>query len=102
MRIILSPQASNVTRLTLKKEGDTLTINGVELDFSVIPDGATLPAEGISHPCVLGDVSRVDGEIHVTVLYHQAVDARQIERFPEPLIGAPDGVLIINGVIQYA
>ena len=34
--------------LVLSKLGDTLTINGEIYDFAALPEGATLPREGVA------------------------------------------------------
>ena len=46
MHITLNPQRRD-DALDVSKSGDTLTINGSAYDFSVIPNGATLPASAV-------------------------------------------------------
>ena len=71
--------------LTLSVEGDTLTINGEGFDFSGIPEGATLPAEAITSEYIMGDVSRIDREINICVLFPITANASEAARFPEPI-----------------
>jgi hypothetical protein len=92
MHITLSPQRRDDT-LTVVKTGEVLTINGDEIDFSVIPDGATLPAEASPHPFVVGPVERIDGVLRLTLLLPHGPNASQSVRFPAPLIDPPDGPL---------
>lgn len=92
MIINLSPQVSNKT-LSLSVNSDILTLNGEDLDFSVIPDGATLPASAIDCEYIIGDVERIDGVLHITVLLPLGADASEAARFPEPIIDPEDGPL---------
>ncbi|MGQ3292975.1 MAG: hypothetical protein ACT6U0_12280, partial [Shinella sp.] len=55
-------------RLTVQKHGDILTINGEFYDFSDLPEGATYPASEINCPWITGDVERIGGSIHVTLI----------------------------------
>jgi hypothetical protein len=92
MKIILSPQRRDDT-LTVTKQGDTLTINGTAYDFSVIPDGATLPKEATDCAWLASDVERIDGVLHLTLLLPHGANASQAARFPQPIINPADGVL---------
>lgn len=92
MKITLVPQFRCDT-LTISKHGDVLTINGTPYDFSVIPDGATLPADAVDCEYVMRDIERFDGVLHLTVLLPIQDDASQAACFPDPLINPPDGVL---------
>ena len=52
------------------KLGDTLTVNGQAFDFSVIPDGATLPAGAVACEYLsLHPIERIDGVLHLTLRY---------------------------------
>ena len=85
MKIAFSPQRSDA-QLIVSKSGDTLIINGIAYDFSVIPDGATLPASAVDCAFITGDITRVAGELHLLlVLPHGANPSRSIT-FPESLI----------------
>lgn len=92
MNIILSPQRSGDT-LTVSKSGDVLTINGSIYDFTLIPDGATLPSEAVECEWIIGDVSRVAGDIELTLL-KPYIENTQENCFPEPIIDAQDGVIV--------
>ena len=92
MKIILSPQRRDDT-LTVTKQGDTLTINGTAYDFSVIPDGATLPKDATDCAWLASDVERIDGVLHLTLLLPHGANASQAARFPQPIINPADGVL---------
>jgi hypothetical protein len=92
MKINLSPQRRDDT-LTVTKQGDTLTINGTAYDFSVIPDGATLPKDATDCKWLASDVERIDGVLHLTLLLPHGANASQAARFPQPIINPADGVL---------
>jgi hypothetical protein len=92
MHITLSPQRRDDT-LTVVKTGEVLTINGDEIDFSVIPDGATLPADASPHPFICGAVHRIDGELHIPLLLPIGPSASMAQRFPDPIVNPPDGML---------
>jgi hypothetical protein len=102
MNITLSPQRRD-DLLTVTKQGDTLTINGTAYDFSVIPDGATLPlyskndhnqqVKNIDCEWLASDVERIDGVLHLTLLLPHGANASEAVRFPQPIINPSDGVL---------
>lgn len=66
-------------------DGDTLTINGTSLDFGPLEDGDTLPADAVEHEGIVGDVTRQDGEIRLTVLLPIGPGAPESARFPKPI-----------------
>lgn len=92
MKINLSPQRRDDT-LTVSKQGDTLTINGTAYDFSVIPDGATLPKDATDCAWLASDVERIDGVLHLTLLMPHGANASEAARFPQPIINPADGAL---------
>jgi hypothetical protein len=82
--------------LELERHGQTLVINGQELDFSVIPAGATLPdgAAATGCPYIVGSIERDDaGVLHITVMLPHASNAPYEARFPDPIIDPADGVV---------
>ena len=92
MKINLSPQRRDNT-LTVVKQGDTLTINGTAYDFSVIPDGATLPKDATDCAWLASDVERIDGVLHLTLLLPYGANASEAARFPQPMINPANGEL---------
>ena len=90
MKINLSPQRRDDT-LTVIKQGDTLTINGTDYDFTDLPDGGTLPADAVDCEFVIGSVDRVNGELELTLLLPHGPNATEAARFPEPIIDPADG-----------
>lgn len=92
MKITLSPQRRDET-LTVSKQGAILTINGTAYDFSVIPDGATLPKDATDCEWLASDVERINGELELTLLLPHGANASEAARFPEPIINPADGEL---------
>ena len=92
MKITLSPTRSDAP-LSISKQGDALTINGVTYDFSVIPDGATLPALAVDCEYITGNIERINGVLHLSLVLPHGPNPSQAVAFPEPLINPADGVL---------
>lgn len=92
MNITLSPQRREDT-LEVTKSGEKLTINGTAYDFSVIPDGATLPRDAVDCEWLASDVERIDGTLHLTLILPVVSKASYAARFPVPLINPADGLL---------
>ena len=94
MLINLSPTRSD-NSLEIIRTGDTLTINGVPYDFSQLPNGATLPREAIGCEFIISDVSRINGEIELTLLFPISADASHEARFPQPMTINNDGQVVL-------
>lgn len=92
MQIKLSPQRRDDT-LTVTKQGETLTINSTAYDFSVIPDGATLPKDATDCEWLASDVDRIDGVLHLTLILPHGANASESARFPQPIVNPADGEL---------
>lgn len=92
MRIQFSPVRMDGT-LTVTKAGDKLTVNRRVFDFSVIPEGATLPADAIDSEWFAGPVERIDGVLMVTLRLPHGPDASEQMRFPQPLENVQDGIV---------
>ena len=92
MHIPLIPQRRNDT-LDVSKQGDTLTINGIAYDFSVIPEGATLPASAVDCEYITGSVARINGVLHISLILPHGPNPSQAVAFPAPIINPADGVL---------
>lgn len=65
---------------------DALTINGKLFDFGPVPEGAILPHGAIDSEWFSGEVTRVDGEIHLSMkLPYFVLPASKAVAFPEPI-----------------
>ena len=94
MVLTLTPQRRDDS-LSLSKSGDTLTINDVAYDFSVIPDGSTLSASAVDCSFITGDIQRIAGELHLTLLLPHGPSPSREVAFPTPLINPADGELVL-------
>jgi hypothetical protein len=92
MQISLSPQRRD-DALVISKSGDVLTINGEVFDFSVIPDGAMLPAAAVSSVYVAGNIERVSGDLRLTLMLPHGENPPRHVAFPDPILNPPDGIL---------
>lgn len=90
MRIKFSPQRRD-DRLEVVKHGDVLTINGRAFDFGPVPEGATLPASAVDCEFFVGDIERIDGALHLTLLLPHGPNPSQNVAFPAPLTVLDDG-----------
>lgn len=92
MKITLNPQRRDDT-LTVSKSGDTLTINGTVYDFSVIPEGATLPASAVDCEYITDSIERINGVLHLSLILPHGPNPSQAVASPAPLINPANGVL---------
>ena len=92
MHITLNPQRRD-DKIIVSKSGDTLTINGIAYDFSVIPDGATIPASAVDCEYITGNVERINGVLHLSLILPHGPNPSQAVAFPAPIINPPDGEL---------
>ncbi|NVZ70463.1 hypothetical protein [Pseudomonas costantinii] len=100
MRIVLSPQCSGYfEKLKLSKSGDKLTLNGEAFDFSPLREGSILPESAIQSDYFAGPVTRLNGEIQMTLIFpfDGGNDAPEHVRFPEALVVTADGNIKLPG-----
>lgn len=102
MKFIFTPQRRDES-LHVSVSGETVTLNGIDFDFSVIPEGATLPSDAINSELFFGDVSRNNGELEVGILLPHGADPAKEIAFPEPAI-VNDGLVVDtnNGIYPWA
>ncbi|WP_193039468.1 MULTISPECIES: hypothetical protein [unclassified Pseudomonas] len=77
--------------LTVSKRSDVLTINGELFDFRELPEGAVLPASAVECDFVIGDVTRLNGELIITLLLPCGPEATDAANFPLDIVSPPDG-----------
>lgn len=102
MRIAFSPQYSDAT-LDLVVNGSKLIINGDILDFSDLPDGGSYPVDAIENDLIGGAVSRINGEIHATVILpYKLSNPPHAVVFPLPVTVTTNGrvPLPTDGIIE--
>lgn len=98
MQITLVPIRSKDTR-DVAKAGDVLTIAGKPLDFSALPDGATLPRAAIDSPWIAGPAHRIGGELHIALLDPFPPGRPRDEAI---LIDVPDGPVLHPDCLEVA
>ena len=94
MKINLSPSRREDT-LTVKKAGDRLRINGKLFNFNPLPEGATIKASTIPCDWICGDVTRINGEIELTLVLPHGANPSEAVAFPAPLENVPDGIVAL-------
>lgn len=92
MKINLSPQRRDDS-LTVSRLGDVLTINGTPYDFSDLAEGDLLPREATDSPFIVSDVTRIGGQLELTLLLPHGANASEAARFPAPILNPPDGLV---------
>lgn len=97
MLIKLSPVRSDTTLVVFRLK-DQLTVNNVALDFTNLPDGASLPADAVGSIDVLEPIERVNGDLVVTLRLPHAVDAPEAARFPADIVNPADGAVSLPGL----
>lgn len=78
-------------------QGDVLTVNGADYDFSQLEEGGVLPRAAANCPELLSDVTRLDGEIILTLVLPYRSDAPEAVRFPQPIHTTEDGPIRLPG-----
>lgn len=92
MKIKLSPQIRE-DELSVIVSNDIIVLNGEILDFTQLPEGGTLPRGSVDNQWIVGDVTRKDGQIELTVILPHGFDASEAARFPEPIIVTTNGLV---------
>ncbi|WP_323088749.1 MULTISPECIES: tail fiber assembly protein [Pseudomonas] len=90
MIIKLSPVRSD-NELTVYKHGDSITVNGMTLDLSQLPDGASLPAAATGCAWILDPVERASGQLIISLSLPHGADAPEAARFPADIIQPVNG-----------
>lgn len=93
MHISLSPQRRDDTLSLELTAPDRVRINGELFNFGPLAEGDLLP-EGVI-PCrwIVGPVSRVNGEIHLTLVLPHGASPDAHVAFPVPIIDPPLGIV---------
>ncbi len=94
MKIVLTPQRRD-DALEVLKSGEVLTINGEQFDFSVLPDGAAIPAGEVPCDWIVGPIERISGELRLTMILPHGPNPSQAVAFPAPVVDPPDGPLAL-------
>jgi len=100
MIIKLSPNSplSPTATLIVSKQGEAITLNGVQFDFSRLENGATLPAEAVWSDWIGSPVERIGGELVLTLTLPCRADAPESARFPVDIVSPADGPVRLPGL----
>lgn len=90
MLITLTPQRSDDT-LTLARAGDALIVNGEAFDFAALADDAVLPRDDVGCAALAGDVTRIGGVLHITLILPLGPKPDYAARYPDPISVTVDG-----------
>lgn len=82
-------------KLTVERTGDRLRINGELFNFNPVSEGATINARDIPCKWIVGDVTRTNGEIELTLLLPVGPNPSQAVAFPEPITDVPEGIVTL-------
>jgi hypothetical protein len=99
MQIKLSPQRRNES-LTVIKQGDALTINGTAYDLTGVPDGASLPASATDCKFLMGDIERIAGVLHLTLLLPHGENPSHEVCFPAVIADPADGEIALPKTVE--
>ena len=96
MIINFTPQRRDDTLSLEKTSGDRLRINGELFNFNTLNDGDTIPADSIPCEWIIGDVTRVDGHVHVTLILPHGPNPTHVQAFPSPITVTEDGPINVD------
>ena len=96
MKIFLSPQRRDDT-LSVVRRGGLLIVNDEPFDFPAVEEGDILPRSAIESDWFAGDVTRVNGELELTLILPNPANFSQAQAFPVPLTITKMGQLSFPG-----
>ena len=96
MKIFLSPQRRDDT-LSVVRRGGLLIVNDEPFDFPAVEEGDILPRSAIESDWFAGDVTRVNGELELTLILPNPANFSQAQAFPVPLTITKMGQLSCPG-----
>ncbi|PAA14369.1 hypothetical protein CJU74_14745 [Pseudomonas fragi] len=101
MKIILSPQRRDDT-VCYRKAGDTLSVDGEVFDFSRVEEGDVLPRDAIRSEWFAGDVTRINGELQLTLILPNPWNYSQAQAFPVPISVTKNGLVELPAPLPVA
>lgn len=90
MKISFSPIRSD-EQLNMFLDAEILTINGTPYDFSALAEGEVLTQDSLGCDWLASDVTRVNGEVELTLILPHVADAPHQILFPAPIEQVQDG-----------
>ena len=96
MKIFLSPQRRDDT-LSVVRRGDLLVVNDEPFDLSAVEEGDILPRSAIESEWFAGDVTRVNGELELTLILPNPANFSPAQAFPVPITVTKNGPVVLPG-----
>lgn len=90
MFITLSPMRRD-DPLLLERRGEVLVVNGTPVDLSNVAEGKALPAEATGCRWIIGEIHRLNGRLHLTLILPHGPDAPRETLFPADIDLRADG-----------
>lgn len=91
MKIEFCPVGVDSGDTLIEVDGDVIFVDGVKFDFGPLNEGDILPDSAVTPKVFVGDVSRKDGVINLTVLLPHGRNAPFERRFPKPILVTKGG-----------
>jgi hypothetical protein len=85
MIINFTPQRRNDTLTLELTASDHIRINGELFNFGPLGDGDTLSASDVPCDWLTGSITRINGEIHLTMIFPHGPNPPDHVAFPEPI-----------------
>ncbi|ALE88061.1 hypothetical protein [Pseudomonas versuta] len=96
MKIEFFPQRLDNVSVLYEIKGESVVIaNGEAFDFSKVEEGDFLPREAINSPWFMGSVTRVNGELALTLLLPNPINYSPEQAFPAPIVVKKSGPLVL-------
>lgn len=92
MLIKFSPQRRDDS-VVYEKRGECVVVNGEVFDFSRMGNGDTLPVQAITSQWFDGDVDKIEGVLHITLLLPNPANYSPEQAFPTPITVDTDGII---------
>lgn len=96
MDLIFTPQRRDAT-LALVRHGDRLSLNGAEIDFSDLAEGAVLSEAETGSPWIKSVARSADGRLEVTLILPHGPDAPEARCDPGRMRLTGDGPVPFPG-----
>lgn len=94
MILYLSPQRSDENLKIIKKQ-DCLIINNMEYDFSNLSEGSVLPKEAVDCKWISSDITKINNEIILTIIFPIGPNASEQQRFANFISVYEDGEVVL-------
>lgn len=89
--ITLASQVCGEGALSVSVAGESITVNGDTLDLSGLVEGEPLDFYELGYPWLADNIRRIDGVIHISLLFPLRYGAPEEARFPAPISVTADG-----------